>query len=349
MRPIICCHTNGIGLGGTEGMIQLLLKYMREIDSTYNFVLMYKAQEDRTREPFFEEILTRNRLIPYASVPEAIEIMKGIQPAVLHHFAAGVAEWPMIPFVKQTFPNMKFIQTAVFGNQNDQVQIDAVIYVSKWMQIMVGKQNEKNHFVIRNPIESPKTDEDLREELNIDKDTFVFGHVGRPDPNTYSNLNLQAYSKIENDTTCFILLGVDELAKDTLESLHIKNYRLLSKTVDPIRISKFYNTTNLLAHSRRDGEVNSAIIFEAMAHKIPVLSSYGTPFNGHIEQIQNAGFVTSPGDVDEYASLMRYFIEIKNTKKMNYFKENAYKLWKKMGDPYNKAKEQLDVYNQILS
>jgi len=86
-----------------------------------------------------------------------------------------------------------------------------------------------------------------------------------------------------------------------------------------------------------------------MAHKVPVLSSYGMPFNGHIEQIQNAGFVTSFGNIDEYASLMKHFMEIKNTKKMNYFKENAYRLWKKMGDPYDRAREQLDVYNQILN
>ena len=347
MRPIIACHLNNLCLGGTENMVQLLLKYMKELDSTYNFVLFHKAQEDRTREPFFKEILTQNRLIAYPSIPEAIEILREIQPVVLHHFASGICEWPMVPFVKQTFPNMKLIQTAVFGNQNDQVKMDAVIYVSKWIQIMVGKQNEKNHFVIRNPIEPPKTDEDLREEFNIDKDIFVFGHIGRPDPNTYSNLNLQAYSKIENDNTCFILLGVDELAKDTLESLHIKNYRLLSKTVDPIRISKFYNTLSVEAHSRSDGEVCPAVVFEAMAHRKPVISHYGVPYNGHIECISNAGCVVLQNDVDEYVRCMKFFMNMTKDN-YEYFCKNAYNRWKKETDPLEQAKKQLEVYNQIL-
>ena len=62
--------------------------------------------------------------------------------------------------------------------------------------------------------------------------------------------------------------------------------------MDDVRISKFFNTLDVLAHSRKDGECNPGNIWEGFAHGKPVISHYGIPYNGHIQEIGDCGFVT---------------------------------------------------------
>lgn len=327
-------------------MVQLHLDYMKRQDDSFNHVLAYKAQEDRTREPYFMDILGADKLIPYASYPEFMEILKEIQPKILHHYAAGIAEFPMIPPVKQLLKNTKFVQTAVFGNQNEHVEMDRVLYVSKWMQHMANMVAIDGHVVVRNPVEEPKSSENLREELSISPNAYVFGHIGRPDPNTFDNLNLKAYAQIENENTCFIILGVDELAKPMLEELGIKNYRLIPRTTSRTYISKWYNTLDVLAHSRRDGEVNPHVIWDAMAHGIPVISSYGQPFNGHIEVIKDCGWVVNPNDVNEYARIMNSLIS--GHIELSPIKERCIQNFKDNCQALDMAKLQLDIYKELV-
>lgn len=344
-KKLILIHLNGLFLGGTEEYVQYLCKYLKLLTNEYIFAVITFSHSDMARKHLFEEILG-NKLILSGSIPEYIEIIKKLQPAILHMFNAGISEWPLINGVQEILPNTKFIQTSVFGNQNDQVKLSAVIYVSRWMQQMAGKINESNHFIVRNPVEKPLDIRNFRKELDISEDTFVFGAIGRPDKNTFDNLNLQAYSKIETDNTCFIIIGVEELAKEHFERLKIKNYRLISKTVDWKKISKFYNTINVLAHSRADGECCSSAIAAAQAIGIPTISHYGQFYQGHLENIQNSGIVVNAGDVDEYAKIMQGFLN--KTINYNYFSENAKKLYAEQYLPIKQAEKQLNIYKSIL-
>ena len=100
-----------------------------------------------------------------------------------------------------------------------------------------------------------------------------------------------------------------------------------------------------MAHARKDGECNPANVFEAAAHRKPVISHYGQVFNGHMETIQNSGFVVLPGDVDEYARIMKAFVD----KEVNYqaLSDNAYKQWQKV-TPELMSTAQLNIYKELL-
>ena len=52
----------------------------------------------------------------------------------------------------------------------------------------------------------------------------------------------------------------------------------------------------MLAHSRKDGECNPGNIWEGFSHGKPVVSHYGIPYNGHIQEIGNCGFVVNRRD-----------------------------------------------------
>ena len=110
-------------------------------------------------------------------------------------------------------------------------------------------------------------------------------------------------------------------------------------------MSQFYNTIDVLAHARLDGECNSAAIFEAAAHRKPVISHYGTTFNGHMETIQNSGFVVLRDDVDEYAKIMKAFID--DVIDYEALSQNAYEQWKKV-TAEKMSKLQLNIYKELI-
>jgi len=89
MRPIIIHHHNCLSIGGTERMCQIMMKYFVK-EGTYNHVLAYKAQEDRSREQYFREIMGSNKLIAYASYPEFITIVRRLRPFIIHRYSAGI-------------------------------------------------------------------------------------------------------------------------------------------------------------------------------------------------------------------------------------------------------------------
>jgi len=347
MRPIIIHHLNSLTMGGTEKMVQIMMKDFKN-DPTFNHVLAYQSQQDRSREQYFREILGENKLIPYASYPEFIAIVKKLKPYIIHRYSAGIPEFPFIPAVKENTKH--FISTSVFGNQDDTIDIEKVIFVSKHVQHLAGRFGAK-YMVIRNAIEKPYSDKDLRFNFNIPDDVTVFGHIGRPDENTFENINLQAYKEIENNKTMFLWLPQSELVDKAIKELKIKNIIVLPRTTNENELSKFYNTIDVLAHSRKDGECNPAVMWEAFAHGKPVISHYGLPFNGHIEVVKNAGFVVPPMDIKEYIRIMQEFIDGNMKKDSASYRtlcNNAENNWKTTCYAPDISKQQLDIYKGLL-
>jgi len=338
MRPIIIHHLNELCLGGTEKMLQIMMKYFVK-EGTYNHVLAYRAQGRRDREEYFREIMGENKLIAYASYPEFVAIVGKLKPFCIHRYSAGIPEFPFVAPVK--VHTKHFVSTSVFGNQDDTIDISKVIFVSKHIQHLAQRFDPK-YIVVRNAIEAPYTDEVLFPEL---KDKFVFGHIGRPDANTYSDTNLRAYKKIENENTMFLWLPQNPMVNNSIKELGIKNIDMIPATTDETFLSKFYNTIDVLAHSRKDGECNPAVMWEAMAHGKPIVSHYGLPFNGHVEVIKNCGFCVAPEDVNEYARIMERFID----GTINYYNlsRNALDNWKNTCQAEDIANQQLDIYKKL--
>jgi glycosyltransferase involved in cell wall biosynthesis len=245
------------------------------------------------------------------------------------------------------FPNIKFVQTAVFGDKNDQFQPDAIINVSRHVQHIKGDAGKENYYVIRNPVDDVFTDEDLREEFGIPKDALVFGRIGRSDAAIYTSINLDAYARVQTDDTYFISVNPSEAMLKDVKALGIKNFIAMDRTTDKVRLSKFYNTIDVLAHARKDGECCPANVAEAFAHGVPVISHYGYPYNGHLENIQDAGFTVLPDDVDEYTRIMKRFID----KEVDYktLSKNARYRYECDYNPKDRANQQLEIYKKVLN
>ena len=344
IKPIVIHHLNDLTLGGTEKMVQIHLSHFVK-DNTFNHYLAYRSQGDKAREKYFKEILGSEKLICYDSHSTLLNIIRDKKPFILHRYSAGIPEFPFVKEVKEHTKH--FVSTSVFGNQDDTIDISKVIYVSKHVQWMAGQQDSENHYVVRNPIEAPYSTENLREELNIPQDAFVFGRIGRDDKNIYDPINIEAYAKVANSNTYFVIVNPSNRCRSDIKRLNIKNARFIEPTISEVRLSQFYNTLDVLAHARKDGECNPANVWEAFAHGKPAISHYAHPFNGHIEVIRDCGFVVLKDDVDEYARIMKKFIN----KEIDYFKisEKCINNWQKTCTPDIVGNIQLEIYKELLN
>lgn len=135
----------------------------------------------------------------------------------------------------------------------------------------------------------------------FDSKKFKFGFHQRDDDGIFSNIALQAYSKIESKNTLFIILGGSQRYKELADKLKIKNIIFLKYNSDLKYIHTFLNSIDVFCHNRSDGELCSTAIIEALYHSLPIIS-HEAPNKGHYEQIQNAGFVSK--NVNEYAQYM---------------------------------------------
>ena len=342
IKPIVIHHLNDLTLGGTEKMVQIHLSHFVK-DNTFNHYLAYRAQGDKAREEYFKEILGSEKLICYDSHSTLLNIIRDKKPFILHRYSAGIPEFPFVKEIKEHTKH--FVSTSVFGDQDDTIDISKVIYVSKHVQWMVGQQESENHHVVRNPIEAPYSTKDLREELDIPKYAFVFGRIGRDDENIYDPINIEAYAKVASGNTYFVIVNPSGSARDDIKRLNITSAKFIERTTSEVRLSQFYNTIDVLAHARKDGECNCASIWEAAAHRKPVISHYGEIFNGHMETIQDSGFVVLPGDVNEYARIMKAFIDgIIDYNALSY---NAYMQWQKVTAELMSV-AQLNIYKELL-
>jgi len=350
-KPIIIHHLNDLTLGGTEKMVQIHLSQFVK-DGVFDHYLAYRSQGDKAREEYFKEILGSEKLLCYDSHSTLLNIIRHKKPFILHRYSAGIPEFPFVKEIKEHTKH--FVSTSVFGNQDESIEISKIIYVSKWAQWHAGKVGNSskgisypNHHVVRNPIEASYSTENLREEFNIPEDAFVFGRIGRDDESIYDPINIQAYAQVENEHTFFVLVNPSSRCRADLRGLNIKNARFMERTTSEVRLSKFYNTIDVLAHSRKDGEINPANVWEAFAHGKPVVSHYAHPFNGHIEVIRDCGFVVLKGDVNEYARIMKKFIN----KDIDYFKlsEKCINNWQEICTPDIVSKLQLEIYKELLN
>tara|TARA_R110000744_G_scaffold46571_1_gene102898 strand:+ start:2415 stop:3485 length:1071 start_codon:yes stop_codon:yes gene_type:complete len=350
-KPLIIHWNNGLCAGGTEGMQVIFHQQWKTIDDTFRHMVAYRKQSDNVREQQFIDLLGRENLICVDDDDHFVRECERLKPFIVHRYAAGIPEFPLVPSVSRHTQHL--ISTAVFGNQDDTIDIDAVIYVSKHIQHLVQTAGIPNHFVVRNPVQDKLSNENLREELGIHENDFVFGRIGRSDDDIYDPINLEAYATIqgpklymEGEGIHFVAVSPSDRLLADAKNMGLRNFHVIEKTTDMVRLSKFYNTIDVMAHARADGECNPAVMFEAFAHGVPVISHYGFPFNGHIECMGDAGFAVQQNDSEEYARIMKSFVD--KTIDIDYISKRARERYDEMAEPFARANEQMKIYKGLL-
>jgi glycosyltransferase involved in cell wall biosynthesis len=203
----------------------------------------------------------------------------------------GRAGHPEYPFTLiKTKPIVDSIHT--LGGFDNQYNISRVMHITKWSaEKWVKMGGDKKRVVhVSHPLQISTKKIDLRDELKISKSDFVYGFHQRVSDDIFSPLPLQAYKEIEDDDTCFMLMGGSILYSEQAKNLKIKKFFQLPHSGHSEKIFSFLQTLNVYAHGRKDGELNSTAMAEAMFFNLPIVS-HTAEANGHIECIGDGGNV----------------------------------------------------------
>lgn len=330
--------------GGTDKYVYLIMKYASQIDDTFNHVLIYNGNsKDLKRLPNFISLFGEEKCIAFYSQEQYVDIVKNIRPFILHRHAGGIPEFPFVNEVKEHCKN--FIDTGTFGNIDDTINIDRVLYLSEYLKMVSKRDSLPKYRSIYWPVEDPISSHNLRSEFGIPKEAFVFGRIGRPDNSIYHNINVKAFNEIQKENVYFLVLAPSENLINEVNELGVKNVRYVDKTVDEYRISSFYNTIDVLSHARLDGETYGMNIVEAMSHGKPTISHYSEGYNAHLEIIRDCGFTVMHNDYLEYAKIMKRFVD--KDIDISYLNKRCKENFKRFS-AISQTKKTLDVYKELL-
>lgn len=304
-KPIRIAHIIGKWLGG--GVEAVVMNYYRNIDKS-KIQFDFLCDNDSTNIPYEEIEKLGGRVIlipPYQKVldyqKELIRIFKENDYKIVHSHintlsvfplraakAAGVpvriahshsttnkAEWKKNLMKQALRPFAKVYSTDYMA---------CTEHAGRWM--FGDKEFDKgNVYVLNNAIdlEAFKYDEkvrkELREELNIDDNTFVIGHIGRFVKQKNHEFLIDVFNEVhkEKENTMLLLVGqgplVDEM-KAKVDSLGLTNsVKFVGQRTD---VSRFYQAfDHFLFPSLYEGLGMVAI--EAQCAGLPCLCSTEVP------------------------------------------------------------------------
>jgi glycosyltransferase involved in cell wall biosynthesis len=203
------------------------------------------------------------------------------------------------------------VATHVFAQADrspGQKAVKKMFFVSDWLRRQAESWTgaDPRASVLYNPIEKPASEENLRQALGIGPKVFVVGRIGRPASSIHHPLALAAYAKIEREgETIFLAVAPSRKLREQARELKLTTFREYPATADGVELSRFYNTIDVLAHSRLDGETFGMNLAEAMRHSKPVITHRHPQVNGHLEVVGEAGLVTGFEDIDDYAEKLK--------------------------------------------
>jgi glycosyltransferase involved in cell wall biosynthesis len=87
-------------------------------------------------------------------------------------------------------------------------------------------------------------------------------------------------------------------------ALGIKHFVAVPAISDDRRLSQYYNTIDVLAHARKDGETFGCNIAEAMIHGRPVVTHLTGDMNAQGETAGDGGVVCGRDDFEAYAKVL---------------------------------------------
>jgi glycosyltransferase involved in cell wall biosynthesis len=230
---------------------------------------------------------------------------------ILNTHRSGEDFWLIPGFEKGNY-NFPIVETNIHGTLH--TKADYRIFPSETM--VDFKKITIPHTVIYNPTMPKLTDSDLREELGIPKDAFVYGKISRASNDIFTPMTYLAYKKCEAPDVYFIQMGINKATIEISQKLNLKNFIAIDQSLDETRISQFYNTFDLYCHGNSLGETFGNTIAEAMIHGKPVISHLGAKMwpQAQCEVIGNDKYFVKRNDIYAFEEYMNFMKLLKNNK-----------------------------------
>lgn len=306
-------HLRHLGLGGTEKTCELFLSYLDP--QKFELHLVWENSGPR-RDRFV-------RLKPELTMwnvsrdnPDSLNaVLQVVQPDIMHVYRSGFPEWP---WPHAWVPH--FVETNVFGFIDGDQRVSRSLFMSKWLMKHATGRLPEGMFpgrfdFVNNPVEEPYTDDmfSWREPGAI-----YLGRCGRPDNGIYHAINVRAAHllRMQGYDIRFVVVAPPSNMINDLSRYGIP-FHVIESTVEPLALSMFYNSIDIYAHGRADGETFGVNIAEAMMHGKPVVTHIAEPsfpgmgvFQAQTELVDHEinGFV-SRNEPSEYMLYLKRLID----------------------------------------
>ena len=363
MKKVACIKFAGLASGGTEKALQNIAMVLSENDFQVDYFYTNAA-------PFIgssfvhpdNDVNRKNWVESFGinTIPVHVESKIGnVEPFIWNNTnfweLFDENEYDIVQTARGGYPEYPFnlinktkIIDGIHSDKGeDKENIVKAILISKWQaeKWAANGGNIKKAEIIPNLVSVPKKKKsNLRKNLGIPEDAFVYGFHQRNDPALFAPYSLRAYSLISNKNNHFIILGGSQYHRLAAKEMNLSNIHFLNFSSSQEDIHGFLSSINVFAHSRIDGEVCSVAMIEAMYHGKPIITHPGTVSMGHLEQIKGCGYMANT--VEEYANEMK---RIENNK--DYLEELAKKTLDKYSQDYSyeKVKQKIiDLYNSVI-
>lgn len=232
------------------------------------------------------------------------EVVRSANLDIIHYTRGGYHEWPF----NKRHAKLQ-IETNVFGYVDYSGFCDFSFFISDYVKKIHQSNKETSGVVSYIPVEMPVPyQEDLRAELKIKENTLVFGRIGRP--GNFHPIGLKAYASIkpqfEYENIAYIIQNPPPECIQFVEQNNTQDVYFLPQTNDDKRLELFYNTIDVFAHFRADGECFGVGIAQAMLRGKPVITHQSNIYNAQEETVGDGGVYCTTEE--QYAQAMKGLI-----------------------------------------
>lgn len=293
-----------------RGTSSCLERVIQKLSTRFEPFILYWPKAENTRLGNLAEMVGRDHLIPFERSDKKSDAESGYTPLsnnfyevaqnlnldILHVARSGYFEFPF----NARHAKLQ-IETNVFGHKDRSEFCDRSLFISNYVKNLNNMEGEVVYIPIPKPTISTGN---LREKFNIPQDAVVLGRLGAP--SNFSPIAVNAFKRVLAfyPNTYFLIHSPCGGATSYVSG--VPNVILLEPTNDDEEIEQFWNTVDIFAHYRSDGECFGAAIAEAMIRGKPVVSHYSYVYDAHVGTISNGGTVCD--NEEEYFKTLMHWI-----------------------------------------
>lgn len=312
MIRIAFIHTTGLSTGGTEQFLQRLAVGLPK--DKYEVDFYYANNTDEHRKKYIEDNGIGTIKFECGKIIEK----KGYAVAFDCNFDRVFKNDYDLAFLGTDGTDISYLSCIkdipiidsihYVTGYNNRFNVARVMHISEFSKNEWVRKggDEKRTVMISLPLKKVEFKfTDIRGKLGLSSNCFIFGMHQANRDEIFSDIPLKAFKEVENKNNAYVLLNGSKRYREQAKELGLKRAYFYDFVQDNDEFNSIIQSFNVYAHGRKDGELNSAAIAEAMSMGLPIISHTSEIYNGHLEVIKDNGFVAN--DYKEYAQYMREF------------------------------------------
>jgi len=259
---IIGFHSNQLSERGTEIALYDYANHNEKILGNKSIIFFNKNSSNNCKE-IIEIFYSRFTCYEYNNFNEIDDIVYKENINLMYDIKYGTID-------NKKLKNCSFINHSVFFSQPHGYKY-AVLHEA------INKKYKTSTNVVPHMIDMPNCNENIREILNISKESIVLGRIGginQFDVQYALDAIIEYLNK--NEDIYIVLVNTKEFFKH-------KNIIYIDKIIDKYEKAKFINSCDAMIHARSDGETFGLSIGEFCFYNKPIITTPSNIDNIHLE------------------------------------------------------------------